>query len=192
MNARSEGGELRGKDGDERANALWRWLRDPRLSARIQVHGVGWHARVGGEWKGNCIIFSRQMQTRAGVHSSCLFLRRVCGKFKGVFPARGRLKRSFRLSVLWRNTSARGNLFLSSDREMSANPSNSGCFFWGRTRPAGSGRRDAPRLFPARPRVIFARFGGAVGVAFRPPVGLVRRAAVNQSFHFWLQRARAL
>ena len=30
-------------------------------------------------------------------------------------PARGRLKRSFRPSVLWRNTSARGNLFLSSD-----------------------------------------------------------------------------
>ena len=47
------------------------------------------------------------------------FLRRACGKFRGVFPARGRLKRSFRPSVLWRNTSARGHLFLSSDNFLS-------------------------------------------------------------------------
>ena len=73
LNARSEGEELSNKDGDERANALRRWLRGPRLSARIQVHGVGWHARVGGEWKGNCIIFSRQMQTRAGAIESVHF-----------------------------------------------------------------------------------------------------------------------
>ena len=53
-------------------------------------------------------------------------LRRVCGKFKWVFPARGRLKRSFRPSVLWRNASARGHLFLSSD--------NQGQFFFSRSR----------------------------------------------------------
>ena len=73
LNARSEGEELSDKDGDERANALRRWLRYPRRSARIQVHGVGWHARAGGEWKGNCIIFSRQMQTRAGAIESVRF-----------------------------------------------------------------------------------------------------------------------
>ena len=53
-------------------------------------------------------------------HRICPFLRRVCGKFKWVFPARGRLKRSFRPSVLRRNTSARGHLFLSSDNFLPA------------------------------------------------------------------------